>query len=120
MYAVSITRAYTMDPTSMHELSLFVRMESGASRDLRPRLILGGLRTDAEWRAAGARYGIYSFQANLLGCFYDLRVNIVVLSGRQVRQLFEHYNRNALFLDICPLGTFLSYISVQYTCSLHK
>ena len=62
MYSVVITRAYVMEPTSMHDLSLFVRMENSDSRDLRPRLLLGGLRTDAEWLAAGARYCIYSFR----------------------------------------------------------
>ena len=101
-YSVAISRAYSMQPTSMHELSLFVLMENSA---LRPRLLLGGLRTVAEWLAAGARYGLYSFRENLVGCFYALTVNVVVLSGRRVRQLFEQYNRNALFLDFCPPGT---------------
>ena len=116
MYSVMITRAYAMEPTTMHDLSLFVRMEN-SPRDLRQRLLLGGLRTDTEWRAANARYGIYTFRENLVGCFYGLRVNVVVLSWRDVRLLFEQYNRNALFLDYCPLGTFLSLFFIVFCIS---
>ena len=109
-----ITRTYSMAPTSMHELSLFVRMETGSSRDLRPRLMLGGLPTDAEWLAASTRYGLYSIRENLIGCFYGVQVNVIVLSGRKLLELFEQYNRNAVFLDVCPRGTLLfSYI--RYT-----
>ena len=119
MYTVVITRAYSMEPTSMHDLSLFVRMEN-ARRDLRQRLLLGGLRTDTGWRAANARYGIYSFRENLIGCIYGLRVSVLVLSWRDLRRIFEQYNRNALFLDYCPLGTCLSLLFIVCFCDAVK
>lgn len=103
VYMVTIRRAYSMEPISMHELGLFVRMQT-APRELRPRLVLGGLRASSEWPAAQARFGILSYEDYLVGCFLKLRVNVIALSSREMRHHFKLYNRNMLFVDQCPLG----------------